>query len=152
MIKFENQITIDLPISNVFPFVTNLENIPKWNYFVQSVSKTSPGASEIGSVYHQVRKSDSQHLKIVELKPNQTIVVETIPPSKPELRREMVFQTRDKTTTIVDRWELSFGLFGPLEMLAGSRVKSAVRENLAKLKELLETGNATLQDGRSVAL
>ena len=152
MIKFENQITINLPISDVFPFVTNLENIPKWNYFVQSVSKTSPGSSGIGSVYHQVRKNDNQNLKIVELNPNKNLVVETIPPSKPNLHREMVFHARVKSTIIVDRWELSFGLFGPLEMLAGNRVKSAVNENLIKLKELLETGNTILQDGRSVAL
>ena len=152
MIKFENQITIDLPISDVFPFVTNLENIPKWNYFVQSVSKTSAGSTGIGSIYHQVRKNDSQDLKIVELQPNKNLVVETIPPSKPSLRREIVFHVRDESTTIVDRWELSFGLFGPLETLAGNRVKSAVKENLKKLKELLETGNTILQDGRSVAL
>lgn len=152
MIKFENQITIDLPISDVFPFVTNLENIPKWNYFVQSVSKTSTGPAEIGSIYHQVRKNDNQNLKIVEVQPNKNLVVETIPPSKPSLRREIIFQARDGSTTIVDRWELSFDLFGPLETLAGNRVKSAVKENLKKLKELLETGNTILQDGRSVAL
>ena len=152
MIKFENQITIDLPISDVFPFVTNLENIPKWNYFVQSVSKTFTGSTGIGSIYHQVRKNDSQDLKIVELQPNKSLVVETIPPSKPSLRREIVFHVRDESTTVVDRWELSFGLFGPLETLAGNKVKSAVKENLKKLKELLETGNTILQDGRSVAL
>lgn len=64
MIKFENRVTIDLPINDVFPFVTNLENIPKWNYFVQSVSSSTPGPSKVGSVYHQVRKNDSQNLKI----------------------------------------------------------------------------------------
>ena len=152
MIKFENQVTIDLPINDVFRFVTNLENIPKWNYFVQSVSKKSSGSSEVGSVYHQVRKNDSQNLKIVELKPNENLIVETIPPSKPNLRREMVFHIKDESTKIIDRWELSFGLFGPLETLAGNRVKSAVKENLKKLKELLETGNTTLQDGRTVSL
>jgi len=80
------------------------------------------------------------------------MVVETIPPSKPKLRREMEFQDGDETTTIIDRWELRFGLFGPLEALAGNRVESAVSENLAKLKELLETGKTTLQDGRRVLL
>lgn len=152
MIKFENQITIDLPIEDVFPFVTNLENIPKWNYFVSSVAKASPGTSEIGAVYHQVRKSDSQNLKVVDLQQNEILVVQTIPPSKPNLRREMVFQKMVGGTKIVDKWELSFGLFGPLEALAGNRVKSAVKENLGKLKELLETGNTTLQDGRSIVL
>ena len=83
---------------------------------------------------------------------NKNLVVETIPPSKPNLRREIVFHNEGESTIIVDRWELSFGLFGPLEKLAGNRMKSAVKENLEKLKELLETGSTILQDGRSVAI
>ena len=152
MIKFENQVTINLPVDDVFPFVTNLENVPKWNYFVRSVSKTFVGSATVGAVYHQSRKNDSQNLKIVELISNKNFVVETIPPSKPNLHREMVFHADNGSTTIVDRWELSFGLFGPFESIAGKRVKSSVMENLGKLMELLETGKTTLQDGRSVSL
>ena len=40
---------------------------------------------------------------------------------------------------------------GPLSLkLAGGRVKSAVAENLAKLKKLLEEGRVVLQDGRQI--
>jgi hypothetical protein len=39
-----------------------------------------------------------------------------------------------------------------LERLARGRVKSAVAENLAKLKELLEEGRVVLQDGRRISL
>ena len=49
---------------------------------------------------------------------------------------------------MVDEWELDLGR-GPLvELLGTGRVKSAVAENLGKLKELLETGETQLQDGR----
>jgi hypothetical protein len=38
-----------------------------------------------------------------------------------------------------------------VEKLAGGNVKSAVTENLQKLKQLLETGKVILQDGRTAA-
>jgi hypothetical protein len=44
------------------------------------------------------------------------------------------------------------GVPGLLEPLAARRAKAGVRENLGKLKTLLETGRVTLQDGRSFAL
>jgi uncharacterized membrane protein len=66
-----NTLIINRPVSETFAFISNFENMPKWNYFV---------AQTIG-------------------------------------------------------WR-------------DSRVSSAVRDNLAKLKELLETGQVRLQDGR----
>jgi hypothetical protein len=51
-----------------------------------------------------------------------------------------------------DEWKLDTGRPALLETLASRRVKSAVAENLAKLKELLEEGGVVLQDGREVVL
>jgi len=39
MIEFENRIRIERPREEVFDFVSNFENVPKWNYFVESVRK-----------------------------------------------------------------------------------------------------------------
>lgn len=152
MFSFENQITIDRPIGEVFGFATDLPSIPKWNYYVRSVVLTSdvPGAE--GSTYHQIRKNDEQDLRIVEIKANESLIVETIPPSKPELRREMLFTEDGETTTITDRWDLDMGVPRLLEPLASNRAKNGVRENLDKLKTLLEKGEVTLQDGRVVTL
>ena len=56
------------------------------------------------------------------------------------------------TTRLRDEWKLDTGRPAVLERLAGGRVKSAVAENLAKLKELLEEDRVILQDGRRVSL
>jgi len=106
----------------------------------------------MGSTYHQVRKDDEQDLRISQLEPNQSLVVETIPPSKPELRREIVFEDQAGSTKIIDKWQLEMGVPRLLESLAANRAKSGVHENLEKLKVLLETGTVTLQDGRSFSL
>lgn len=133
-------------------FLADLENLPKWNYFVTRVTKTFEGSPDVGSICHQVRKTDSQDLRIVEFEKDQVLTVETIPPSKHELRRKMTLQETGGATTVIDRWELDTGHPGILQALGKGKVKSAVRENLVKLKELLETGSVTLQDGRQVSL
>jgi hypothetical protein len=64
----------------------------------------------------------------------------------------MAFSQVGKSTRIVDRWRLDLGVPALLEPLAVGRVKKAVRENLGKLKTLLEAGTVTLQDGRTFAI
>ncbi|HLO13488.1 MAG TPA: SRPBCC family protein [Anaerolineales bacterium] len=149
MFYFENTIVINRPVKEVFAFLVDLPSIPKWNYYVLSVVPTSPQSGSVGSTYHQIRKDDEQDLKISKLEPNQVLVVETVPPSKPELRREILFETEGQSTRVTDKWQLDMGVPKLLEPLAAQRAKTGVRENLDKLKELLEFGRVTLQDGRS---
>lgn len=152
MLEFENQITIDRQVGEVFEFATDLTSVPKWNYFVRRVTHVSGAPGEEGAVYHQVRKQDEQQLRIVRKVDGETFVVETILSTGLDLRREMAFSQVGKSTHIVDRWRLDLGVPALLEPLAVGRVKKAVRENLGKLKTLLEVGTVTLQDGRTFAI
>ena len=148
MIEFENTIRINRPIAEVFAFLSDLENIPKWNYYVLDVTKRSTGRIGIGTVFHQVRKTDEQDLHITEIDQNRRIVVKTLPPSSPSLEMRFTLYEERNTTLIRDEWRLDSGWPAPLEWLGTGRIKSAVAENLTKLKELLEEGQVILQDGR----
>ena len=149
MFRFENSIVINRPVNEVFDFLVDLPSIPMWNYYVQSVVPTSPQSGSLGSTYHQIRRNDQQDLKISKIEPNQVLVVETIPPSQPELRREMLFESEGQSTHLTDTWQLDMGVPKLLEPIAAQRAKTGVRDNLEKLKELLELGRVTLQDGRT---
>jgi hypothetical protein len=59
-----------------------------------------------------------------------------------------ILSAEGNTTRIRDEWKLDSGWPAPLEWLRTERIKSAVAENLTKLKELLEMGQVILQDGR----
>jgi uncharacterized membrane protein len=150
MVRFQNRIEILRPLDEVFEFVSQLENIPRWNYYVTRVERTSEGRDLLGSEYQQIRRTDRQKLRVVAYDPNRLLVIEAVPPSKPVFRREMSFIGNGDTTTIVDSWSLDLGFPGLIERFSKDRVRSAVNENLQKLKELLENGNVTLQDGKVI--
>ena len=103
-------------------------------------------------MYHQVRKTDEQDLRITELDQNHKMVVKTLPQSSPSLEMRFTLYEEGNTTRIRDEWRLDSGWPAPLEWLGTGRIKSAVAENLTKLKELLEKGQVVLQDGRLTML
>ena len=152
MLEFENTIRIDRPVDEVFVFLSDFENIPKWNYYVLEVRQLSESLIGVGTTYHQVRKTDEQDFRITEFEPNHTVAVKTLPQSSPDFEMRFSLYEEGNTTRIRDEWKLDTGRPAILERLTGGRVKSAVAENLAKLKELLDEGRVVLQDGRQVTV
>jgi hypothetical protein len=59
------------------------------------------------------------------------------------------FEPTPDGTRITDQWQLQSGHNPLVELLGERRIRAAVAENLGKLKQLLETGTTTLQDGRA---
>ena len=84
----------------------------------------------------------------MDFEPDHTVAVKTLPQSSPNFERRFTLYEEGNKTRVRDEWKLDTGRSALLEKLAGGRVKSAVAENLAKLKELLEEGRVVLQDGR----
>jgi uncharacterized membrane protein len=152
VLEFENTIPIERPIDEVFAFLSDFENIPKWNYYVLEVRQLSESPIGIGTTYHQVRKSDQQDFRIIEFEANNTVAVKTLPQSSPSFERRFTLYEEGETTRIRDQWKLDTGRPALLEWLARGRVKSAVSEDLTKLKELLQDRRVVLQDGRQVTL
>jgi uncharacterized membrane protein len=152
VLEFENTIAIERPIDEIFAFLSDFENIPKWNYYVLEVRQLSESPIGIGTTYHQLRKSDQQDFRIIEFEANHRVAVKTLPQSSPSFERRFTLYEEGETTRIRDQWKLDTGRPALLERLARGRVKSAVSENLSKLKELLQEGRVVLQDGREVTL
>jgi uncharacterized membrane protein len=150
MLEFENTILVQRPVAEVFTFLSDFENLPKWNYYVLEVSKRSDGPAGVGTIYHQTRKTDEQDFRITELMKNHAVAIKTLPQSSPALEMRFTFYDEGSATLIRDEWKLDTGQPALLERLAVGKIKSAVAENLAKLKELLEEGRVVLQDGREV--
>ncbi|MBL0743437.1 SRPBCC family protein [Chryseolinea lacunae] len=143
--KFRNEIIINRSIEDVFKFLSDFENLSKWNYYVMKVNKITEGPVAVGAVYHQSRKTDAQDFRIVAMDSPTLLALETLPPERYLLMR-FTLVAQGSSTKIIDDWDLEASWF--VRWLAKNKVQSAVMDNLQKLKTLLETGTVTLQDGR----
>jgi hypothetical protein len=119
---------------------------------IRLIRQLSGGAIGKGTTYHQVRKTDEQVFRITEYEPNHKVAIKTLPQSSPDLEMRFTLLDESGKTRIVDNWRLDLGKPAFLERLAAAKVKSAVAENLEKLKQVLEEGRVTLQDGRQATL
>jgi hypothetical protein len=64
---FKNTVTIRRSVEDVFSFLADLENVPKWNYAIVETRKVSAGPVGVGTIYQQVRSVPSrseEHLEV----------------------------------------------------------------------------------------
>ncbi|MEM1404028.1 MAG: hypothetical protein AAGG55_11900 [Pseudomonadota bacterium] len=151
MLTFENQVTISRPLPEVFEFVVDSRNNPKWNYFVLQVERCNDVIG-VGAEYLQTRKSDQQKFRVVEFIINEYCAIQTLPGERPAVKRALRFSGDQSITTVQDRVELHVPLPEFLSPVLTARTKSAVMKNLRCLAELLEKGFVILEDGRTVRL
>lgn len=141
MATFENTVMIARSIEDVFGFLSDLENIPKWNYAIVETRKVSEGPVGVGTTYHQVRSVPSRSEERLE-------ITTYSPPRQLEIRGQLgpfasrlfyVLAVTPDGTRLTNTVEVE--LRGPGRLLgrvAVPRVREAVAANLRKLKELLE--------------
>ena len=108
----------------------------------------SPHGREAETIYRQGRRTDEQRFVVTDFQPDQLVAARTLPPAR-DLQMRFTFQPDGGGTRLTDDWTLDTSLPRWLDRIGATRVSSAVRDNLAKLKELLETGRVRLQDGRA---
>ena len=147
MITIRNTILIRRPVEEVFAYVADFENIPKWNYYVKSVVRTTPETIGLGATFHQVRKTDSQDYRVVEYEPSRVVAMRTLPPER-QLTMRFSLSVADGGTQLVDEWTFDAGWATPLVAMARGRIRRAVATNLEKLRDLLEASVTQLPDGR----
>ena len=143
MASFENILTIRRPVEDVFAFLADFENVPKWNYAIVETTKVSPGPVGVGTTYQQIRSAPSRSEEAFEV-----TVFE--PASRLEVRGGLgpftarvsyLLEPAGSGTTLTNAVDLrSSGLLTLVAPLATSRVKHAVAANLDTLKQLLEGG------------
>lgn len=165
-IDFEIAERIDCPVTQVFLFLSDFSNMVYWNYFIQRVSKRSPDDG-LGTIFEMKRPRDSFLYKITEFDAPSRIAVELQPPG-PKVRLVFILKADGQQTHVIYQWHVDLERYGLLKFVPGgwlkrliisiprriilTRTQPAVRENVKRLKELLETGETILQDGRRITL
>jgi hypothetical protein len=144
METFENTVTIQRPAEDVFAFLADFENVPRWNYAIEETTKTSPGPVGVGSTYRQTRsipRRGQEGFEVTVFDPTRRLAIEgEIGPF--QARINYLLEPMGDATKVTNAVELepSSVMSRLLAPLAVSKVKAAVASNLDKLKLTLEGG------------
>jgi uncharacterized protein YndB with AHSA1/START domain len=146
MATFQNTVTIQRPVQDVFAFLADFENIPKWNFAIVETEKTSPGPVGVGTTYHQLRsipRRSEEGFQVTAFEPTSHLEVHGDMGPFTATIGYLLEPTGDGTrlTNTVNLQPASGGL-RLLAPLATSRVKTAVAANLDTLRQLLESGRS----------
>ena len=145
MIQLETHVRIERPVEEVFTYVAEPRNLPRWNSAVQVVRESSPVSDgSPGSTYAMERSLPTgraaNELEIVARERPGEFAIRTISGPTPFGYRFRFSPDEDATVVEVDA-EADLGvaaeLLGPLARRA---VKQGVDRNLATLKTILESG------------
>ena len=142
METFKNTVTIRRTAEEVFAFLADFENVPRWNYAIESTTKVSPGPVVMGTVYRQIRSIPSRAEECFEVtvfQPGRRLAVEgEIGPF--HARVSYLLESLGNATRLTNDVDLepSSTLTRLLAPLAVSRVKVAVAQNLEELRRILE--------------
>ncbi|MGH2539682.1 MAG: SRPBCC family protein [Actinomycetota bacterium] len=139
--EFTNTVTIHRSRSEVFAFLSDLENVPKWNYAIVETRKLSEGPPVAGAMYRQVRSlpaRSEETVELAELMPEERLVIRgDLGPFTGDLVYEL--DEVEGGTRLTNTAHLQGrGAVRIAEALARGRVRDAVAANLGALKDLLE--------------
>jgi uncharacterized membrane protein len=143
MINVEESIVINRPIEEVFAFVANFENHPKWETNFQKVKLLASIPTGVGTTYQCELKLPGQtatsKFEISEYEVNKKIAfeAEAAGPAKPN--GSFLFEPAAGGTkiTLVPRPEFR-GILKLLEPMMAGYVRKQNQEHLIKLKQILE--------------
>jgi len=143
MVTNEKIITINRPIEEVFAYVSDAGNGPKWQSALVEVHRITEGPLAVGTQYSGMRKFMGRNMESViqytTYEPNKKVVFESISGSSP-LVQTFLFEPAVGGTRITARLEMeTSGLMGLAKPLIASGLKREVDENFNHLKDMLES-------------
>jgi uncharacterized protein YndB with AHSA1/START domain len=142
MASFTNELEIHRPARDVFAFLADLENVPRWNYAITETTKTSSGDVGVGTTYEQTRSIPTpsrEQLTITRFEPDRHLTVEGTLARYPA-RLQYDVDEHDGATRLTNTVYLELtGAARFLGSVAVAKIRSAVAENLEVLKRVLES-------------
>jgi uncharacterized protein YndB with AHSA1/START domain len=145
VIEFETSVSIARPIEEVFAFVSDPLQFPRWNSAVLSTRRTSGASNEVGATYSMERELPTgrvrNELQIIARKPPTEFGIRTTSGPTPFVYRYGFRVERGATIVHLDA---GVELGGPARLvppLAARAVKRGVDANFAALRRTLEGSN-----------
>jgi uncharacterized membrane protein len=144
MITFDLGILIDRPVENVFAFISNPMNLPKWQSMVAKVEPAFSGPVGIGSKYKiqsevMGRKMEGV-MEITDFIPSEKFGFKNVA-GPVQVQAVVTFKPAGTGTRLnLNGQGEPGGVFKLAEGVLAKQVKSQMEENLKRLKSVLEAG------------
>lgn len=148
MIEIEGSVFINQPVKKVFEFTTNLGNNAKWQTDIIVAEQTSPGPFGLGATYRCVnrflgRRFESKGV-ISEFEPDK-ICSFRFTSGSVSGESSYLFQSINGSTKITTLGNLELNNYKLAGFLVKRKARQQVRDDLQKLKRLLENGGGVSQ-------
>lgn len=142
--KFENSVTINQPVHNVFDFVTDLNNNTQWQTDILHLEMTSAGRFELGSTYRCVNRFLGQRIEtegvITDYVPDQTCSFR-ITSGSVTGESNFNFEAVDGATKFTTTANLDLRHFNFMKILVKRKIYQQLKNDMLQLKRILENGN-----------
>lgn len=142
MVTIEFNLVINRPVEEVFAFVSNSENLPRWRSTVLEVKKTSTGPIGVGGTFRGrftfLGRQFDGNLEVTAHEPNQVYVSKMAEGPFP-IETRYTFEPVENGTHVTFVVEGAPGGFFKLaEPLVVSMARRSYNTDLQNLKEMLE--------------
>ena len=142
MVTNEKAITINRPVEEVFAYISDLQNGPKWQTGLLEVRRITEGPPGLSTQFTSVRKFMGRRMEsgieFTAYEPNKKIAFISISGSSP-FEQSFLFESTVDGTRLTTRLELqTAGLMGLAEPLIASGVKREMDVAFDELKKMLE--------------
>lgn len=143
MLNIEASTIINRPVADVFAFMSNFENNPKWEKNFVEARRLSADPIGVGTAFQCVlqvpgQRSESR-FEITAYEPNRKIGFRADRPAQAKPAGSILFESVGDGTkvTVLPRPEMS-GFFRLMEPLMAGYIKKQNETHLNNLKQLLE--------------
>ena len=143
MITLRNQLEINRPLAEVYDYIVNLENVPKWQPAVVETTRITEGPLHIGSQFREVAKFMGRQVnticQITELEPMRRIAWRgtSSGPASYSATYDLEADGASTRVTIVGTFEFK-GLWRLLEPFIRGEVRKESEGELRAMKAAVE--------------
>jgi len=145
VIKFDKSIIINRPVEEVWKFISNVENIPKWNRGTRKGRVTSDGTIGIGTTVQYLRQFLGRQmlvkLQVSEYIPNKMIALK-LNAGRITAQTGFTFESVEGGTRLTHPSEIELGgLWKLITSILNPMLERDGREDMANIKRLIEVPN-----------
>jgi uncharacterized protein YndB with AHSA1/START domain len=138
MITFTDSVTISRPPNQVFSYLADLNNIPKWNPEVKTFVLVTEGPTKVGSRFIEESRLGTVNCTVTEISPDNVIAFDGVSSLMNYTERILIESAESGTRLTVTATIDLKGLWKILQPIMAGEFKSGAKKELTAIKSNFE--------------